>query len=496
MSSTGQYQSAVVYNGGIYTSTYYGMTGTWQNTLSNTLTWKSISVSSTGKYQTAIVQNGNIYVSTNYGINGSWNQVTTTSLNWISVSISSTGQYQVAAVQNSYIYGSTNYGSNWSQVTSVTQYWVSTSISPNGQYQVSTSLTSGGVSGYIYFSTYYGISGSWYLSYTRNFNYVSIATNNLNVYCSDYNGNVYVSYAPYLYNQLRLTSDASLNANLYVGGNSYLNGNLGIGVSAPLTKLDVASGTASGTFSSASYMVSGSVTLGNTTSVANSISNYSIYSRGSILVSGNIVAAVVSTFSDERIKSNISNIDDPTSLSIVSQLQPRIFNYIDTLQNGSQPTYGFIAQEVEKVLPIAVSKTTKYIPNIYEIADISINLITLQNSSTTQFIADPCGNPIKVKLYDELNNEIDTTISTIIDDKNFKITNDLDLSSAFVYGQEVDDFRVINKDVIFSVTTSAIQELTERVNTLENQLSSILSILQRMNINISIDGSNNVSLNQ
>jgi hypothetical protein len=72
MSSNGQYQTAVVYQGNIWTSSDYGATWIEQTGLgaptANQI-WKSVSVSSTGKYQTSVVTGvGNIWTSSNYGI--------------------------------------------------------------------------------------------------------------------------------------------------------------------------------------------------------------------------------------------------------------------------------------------------------------------------------------------------------------------------------------------------------------------------------------------
>jgi hypothetical protein len=65
MSSTGQYQTAVVFNGGyIYTSSDNG--ATWvERTAAGYRSWLSVSMSSTGQYQTAVVYGGGyIYTST------------------------------------------------------------------------------------------------------------------------------------------------------------------------------------------------------------------------------------------------------------------------------------------------------------------------------------------------------------------------------------------------------------------------------------------------
>jgi hypothetical protein len=107
MSSTGEYQTAVVYSGKIYISTDSGDTWTEKDSNRN---WTSVAMSSTGEYQTAVVFSGKIYVSTDYGTN--FTEKGSTYL-YESVSISSSGQYQVAAGYLAYA-SSIDYGANWS----------------------------------------------------------------------------------------------------------------------------------------------------------------------------------------------------------------------------------------------------------------------------------------------------------------------------------------------------------------------------------------------
>jgi hypothetical protein len=77
MSSCGQYQTTTWYDnsgiGQIWNSTNYGSTWT-ENTTANTTTlaWFSVSMSSSGQYQTAVVQNGGIWNSSDYG--STWSQ--------------------------------------------------------------------------------------------------------------------------------------------------------------------------------------------------------------------------------------------------------------------------------------------------------------------------------------------------------------------------------------------------------------------------------------
>jgi hypothetical protein len=75
--------------------------------------WISVSVSSTGQYQTAVVNtSGQIYTSSNYG--SSWSPPRDSVRFWRAVSLSSSGQYQTAVVSGGLIYISSNFGETWS----------------------------------------------------------------------------------------------------------------------------------------------------------------------------------------------------------------------------------------------------------------------------------------------------------------------------------------------------------------------------------------------
>ena len=149
ISSTGQYQTAVVNGGQIYTSSDYGVNWTARDSNRD---WRSVSISSTGQYQTAVVPNGQIYTSSDYGIN--WTP-RDSSRDWRSVSISSTGQYQTAVVYGGQIYISSDYGINWTARDSGWT-WISVSLSSTGQYQTAVNET--GPENKIYTSSDYGIN--------------------------------------------------------------------------------------------------------------------------------------------------------------------------------------------------------------------------------------------------------------------------------------------------------------------------------------------------
>jgi hypothetical protein len=186
ISSTGQYQSANVTGGNIWTSSNYGVNWT-ERTTGAIRNWRSISLSSTGQYQGAVAQDGNIWTSANYGVN--WTEQTTgATRKWWSISLSSTGQYQSAVVYSGNIWTSLNYGVNWTErTTGATRSWLSVSLSSTGQYQGAAADDN-----YIWTSSNYGVTwislptyGQWMsISLSSTGQYQSAVINNGKIWTS------------------------------------------------------------------------------------------------------------------------------------------------------------------------------------------------------------------------------------------------------------------------------------------------------------------------
>jgi hypothetical protein len=191
LSGTGQYQSAVVFGGYIYTSSNYGQTWTPRATDSNR-NWRSISISSSGQYQTAVCSSiapgEYIYRSSDYGNTWIANTSGPIQQEWRSVSISSSGQFQTTVVYNpAIIYYSQNYGNNWStsSISPLPSNLICVSISATGETQIAC-----GDTGYIYFSENFGGLFNGSVAFI-SINYISISSNAL-FYSILYNDNAFL----------------------------------------------------------------------------------------------------------------------------------------------------------------------------------------------------------------------------------------------------------------------------------------------------------------
>ena len=89
--------------------------------------------------------------------------------------------------------------------------------------------------------------------------------------------------------------------------------------------------------------------------------NWAGYFRGNVMVTGaGVIPGGVWSSSDENIKENITDL--PNGLEVITQLNPKSYDYqADALPQVGLPAgqqYGFLAQELEQVIPEAVKDIT------------------------------------------------------------------------------------------------------------------------------------------
>jgi hypothetical protein len=191
--------------------------------------------------------------------------------------------------------------------------------------------------------------------------------------------------------------------------------------------------------------------------------------------------------SDARIKHEICDISNNSSLDLMRQINPKSFKYVDKTKFNNESVYGFIAQEVRQVLPKAVQIESGCVPTIYEMAMVDRCKVTLADKSTSVLkITDA------IRMLDISENEITAIVTEIIDDKSFMIdksipseakTMSLDgTERIFVYGVYVDDFHMINKDTIWTIVLAATKELDTQLQEARatiRQLNERLTALER-----------------
>ncbi len=242
-------------------------------------------------------------------------------------------------------------------------------------------------------------------------------------------------------------------------------GRVGIGTDGPVFPLEVVGSTP--------------ITVGgwfheytsSTLFYQNGTTNVGICSRADVYAPGFLAA------SDIRIKNDIVRSQSVNDLSTINQLKVTDYHYIDKVEKGGKLQKGFIAQEVKKVIPEAITTVTEFIPDIYSVAK---KIETRSDGKT--IITTP--KPHELKVNDKVRlitaTKDDYTVENVIDEHRFEVKGlPANTKDVFVYGKKVDDFNVVNYDRIFTTGIGAIQELSKQIDllkaenaTLKTQLSS------------------------
>jgi hypothetical protein len=360
------------------------------------------------------------------------------------------------------------------------------------------------------------ISGAWGTgqgsSYNTNFPLQIIDTNQqvattqgVGLIFGSNRGSLSAGYLQYIYtgsnaqtNYLRLGITGSGNQ-LYVNAYGYV----GIGMTNPAVPLQVKGVGPS--LQAAQNNADGNTNVSQSTRIFNLYFNSSnltlvqealTYAQYNGNVSGLFSHYVVSNngfaiSSDRRIKTNIINADTSIALNKIMQLPLMTYNYTDYIEDGTQRVYGMIAQEVNEILPEAITFVKHIIPSIYKLA----TNINLSNDEENVIIS------VDIPETSEL--KIDGIVELIIEGKEDKYQTKVisftssqlvvpkwenfdDTKKVFVYGPEVNDFHVLDKPYLGVLCMGGIQELTKRNDALQQivltQQSSIDTLQQQVSI--------------
>ena len=326
------------------------------------------------------------------------------------------------------------------------------------------------------------------------------------------------------------------------------NGNVGIGTSSPIFPLDVTTYQHGNMTTPATWLNNtGSGIARTTITTSNFGDNISIRATHGIWTEtfvGGIYGGI--TASDARIKKSISDVDDDTALQKLRQLKPKRYKYRDERNRGDKETIGFIAQEVEQIVPEAVTtKTGQTIPSILEIATVTAsNILTFSDFSTASLES----NTTTLQCYDVNNQPREITIASVLNDRSVQVKEDLSHWTAsvdetgnvitetqtltlsvedydaletdkgawsaqtsesnviecytqtktvypgdklYVQGEVVDDFHVLRKETIWALSTSALQEVDRqqqadkvRIAELETRVEELEAMVSIIKLNM------------
>jgi hypothetical protein len=211
---------------------------------------------------------------------------------------------------------------------------------------------------------------------------------------------------------------------------------------------------------------------------------------GNVILSGTgYFQGAAFNVSDIRIKKNLSNINDGDALNALRKIEPTEYEYIDVTR-GTSRVYGFIAQQVHEHFPNAVIIKNEIIPDIYSIADYSLastipittySAATSSFQSTSQYIytlnissgilsslqlnstlrlCDTYGAHIDGKItYTDNYSTVQMTVDKVPELKD----DPANPGKILVYGKEVNDLHILNKDYLFTMNFAATQEIDRQM---------------------------------
>jgi len=197
----------------------------------------------------------------------------------------------------------------------------------------------------------------------------------------------------------------------------------------------------------------------------------SVYSAADIWCGG---SGRVIVSSDERIKQDIRSLELDSTIQLLHKITPVSYTYKD-LTKSNITQIGFVAQAVEEICSNATSHATEYIPNINTIVSTSVTDRTITSyleissallSSSVKFYT-PDNTNIKGVIVSISSNSFDTRVESQIEN----------YSSLLCLGTSVNDFRVLDKDYIYTLNVAATKHL---MNQVEQQGSTIAGIQQEL----------------
>jgi hypothetical protein len=182
------------------------------------------------------------------------------------------------------------------------------------------------------------------------------------------------------------------------------------------------------------------------------VCNYALFLKG-----GSMFMAC-----DRRIKHNITEIDDNYALNILNKINMYQFKLNDWFENDYAWNYNVIAQEVLEHFPQAVSRHKDYLSNVMSAVNVNYNKIDTDKYEMVIETKEEWGikNGGMVKFYcaNSKNEKSDILkLECIKNNNTFLIEKEYQY--VLCYGIETDDMLTVDKQKIYSLSHSAIQQL-------------------------------------
>jgi len=196
-------------------------------------------------------------------------------------------------------------------------------------------------------------------------------------------------------------------------------------------------------------------TLEDATTGANSFtSKFSIRADGNILISYGFMVSV----SDRRIKRDIQPSVIADDLARLRQLEVVSYRLVEEARSRDRKK-GFIAQDLAKILPAAVTMSEEFVPDVFAFATAVAHDPAAKTLALT-LVKDHGlkeGDRVRLQLDGERR---DLTVAAVTSGRALIVADcELTPKRVFVYGKEVRDFLTVNYNHVFTVAVGALQEL-------------------------------------
>ncbi|MCW5559365.1 MAG: tail fiber domain-containing protein, partial [Verrucomicrobiae bacterium] len=234
-------------------------------------------------------------------------------------------------------------------------------------------------------------------------------------------------------------------------------GNVGIGTTNPARARLEIEGNAPYLISTYGYL--------NESNPTGKISSNPVPQPYSIYASDRIAAVEFNAFSDARLKQVRGRSDGAEDLARLLQIEVTDYQLVDQVAKGDRTYKKVIAQQVEGVYPEAVSRATEVVPDIYAKAEARDGWIPLGTAPKT-----PIQVGDRVKIITETGAGMHEVAA--VEAQGFRVATPLN-GPVFVYGREVQDFRLVDYEAIAMLNVSATQELHSRLRAVEGQAAAL-----------------------
>ena len=189
----------------------------------------------------------------------------------------------------------------------------------------------------------------------------------------------------------------------------------------------------------------------------------------SIYASNSVAAQDFRAYSDARIKNIEGRSNSAIDLQTLRAIEITDYTHKDAIATGNERSKKAIAQQVEEVFPLAVSRSTDVIPDIYHVAAVKNGWLK---------VATNLDKGDRVRIIDGKADGIHEVVE--VKEGAFRTAAIPQSDKVFVYGREVTDFRSVDYTAISMLNVSATQEILRRLEAKEKEVEELTTRLNVM----------------